>query len=154
MVQIPKPVVEHSRFTRHRVHNKSALPLPGSNSILKESSSVTRLNALVESDSVRSIEKFKRSTSTAQIAKKVNRDYIGNLAKKAVPGSRPTLKAGLSSRAVFEKKTHDLSQLSDQETQELEHKYPFETRLQLSSENNNLSAFRLFIKRPRQFEDP
>ena len=48
----------------------------------------------------------------------------------------------------------DLSKLTEQETEELEHKYPFQTRHLADDVSSEYQNYRLFIKRPRDFESP
>ena len=73
---------------------------------------------------MRTSENFNRSPNPFN--KKLR--YFGNLAKVPIP-VRKELKAGNSHGALVTRNRHDLSRLSEEEIQELEHKYPFFTKI-------------------------
>ena len=54
--------------------------------------------------------------------------YLGNLAKVPRPVRRD-LKSGASSGSLFRDRSRDLLQMSDLEKSDLDHKYPFVTRV-------------------------
>ena len=97
------------------------------------------------------VDNLTQSKSSLFLPKAVKGGNHGNLAKKPVPNKR--IRSDKSQGNLFETYNHDISQISDLESQELEHRYPFKTRLKVQNETNELQAFRLFIKRPNQFEN-